>query len=39
MVQHVSGPELVNWPTHISMKTNGMPTNNKNIKYGIKKTP
>lgn len=37
--QHVSGPVLVNCPTHNSKNTSGIPTKSKNIVYGIKKTP
>lgn len=37
--QQVKGPVEVNWPTHNSKKTNGIPTNDKKITYGIKKTP
>ncbi len=37
--QQVMGPELVNCPTAISRKTNGIPMRNRNIKYGIKKAP
>ena len=37
--QLVSGPVEVNWPTHSSKNTSGMPTNVIKIKYGIRKTP
>lgn len=37
--QHVIAPWLVYWPKLSSRKNNGIPTRNKNIKYGIKNTP